>query len=296
MRNFVRRLQIGVLAILLITSAVASPAIADDEPASSSSHSPDNTGSESPLFPAPGNTGQYSENQDDKDHILEGNAEIGAVGNTGVATFKMISTPGSKAPSSLSRVNTAATSVSTVTTTLSDGAFFALVVIDDPSDPIQYRFEEAIPPRHSGTLEDDGSVTIFDEHGNSVGNWATPWAFDSNGRKVETKFKIEGTALLQTVDHEGHAYPIFADPCGGWSRFFKCLGTAAAVGAAVATCASGVVTLACGLTVTVAVAAVGTLATDNSGTSNASTPTRSQPKRAKPTPPRRCLGPPSRCI
>jgi hypothetical protein len=43
---------------------------------------------------------------------------------------------------------------------------------------------------------------------------AAPWARDSNGREVETRYELDGTDILQVVDHRetAVAYPVVADP------------------------------------------------------------------------------------
>lgn len=41
---------------------------------------------------------------------------------------------------------------------------------------------------------------------------AAPWAVDSGGRSVATRFEIRDSTLIQHVDHRGARYPVIADP------------------------------------------------------------------------------------
>jgi hypothetical protein len=45
-----------------------------------------------------------------------------------------------------------------------------------------------------------------------VGGIEAPWARDADGRAVPTEYRIEGDSLVQTVRHQGAAYPVVADP------------------------------------------------------------------------------------
>lgn len=42
------------------------------------------------------------------------------------------------------------------------------------------------------------------------------WATDANGQPVATHSSVDGSTLIQVVDHQGAAYPVVADPntCG----------------------------------------------------------------------------------
>ncbi len=89
----------------------------------------------------------------------------------------------------------------------------ALFEVANPKSPTLYRFENAVPAKHSGIIQKDGSVSIVDTVGNHVGVIAAPWAYDSNGTAVSTYYKVDGTTLIQTVEHsQSNAYPIIADP------------------------------------------------------------------------------------
>ena len=183
------------------------------------------------------------------------------VAHTGAATYTLVSTPGDDAPQGLATVDGTDT-VSTLTKTLDDGAFLAVLIIDDVVDPTEFRFQGAVPDGHTAEVQADGSVAIFDIHGNRAGGWEKPWAIDDEGETVTTSFTVEDDTLIQTVEHIGHAYPVIADPCGGWRNFFSCTVAAGAVLGAAAVCL-GSVGLGCAGAVLVAVGTVGVVVVDH---------------------------------
>ena len=106
----------------------------------------------------------------------------------------------------------------------------ALIKIAGPDSPTRYRFESAIPEGHVGTVQPDGSVMISDAVGYQQGVITTPWAYDHNGHSIPTQYTVEGTTLVQSIDHsQATAYPVIADPLikAGWLD--KLVSTAALV-------------------------------------------------------------------
>lgn len=94
----------------------------------------------------------------------------------------------------------------------------ALIVVNGPQAPTTYRFPIRVGGRGStlsagpgGTIEVRTPGTTF-----PVATVAPAWARDANGSVVPTRFRIEGSTLVQIVDHHGAAYPVTADPttCG----------------------------------------------------------------------------------
>lgn len=89
-------------------------------------------------------------------------------------------------------------------------------VLADASAPTKYTytFGDGIVP----VLNADGSVdlTVSLEEGvsMSVGHLDVPWAVDANGAPVATRYRVQGGAVVQSVEHRrGHAaYPVVADP------------------------------------------------------------------------------------
>jgi hypothetical protein len=63
----------------------------------------------------------------------------------------------------------------------------------------------------------DGAVFIVGGDGKVIGGFGVPWAKDSAGREVPTRYEVRGSELVQVVDHhEGLAYPVVADPYLGF--------------------------------------------------------------------------------
>lgn len=103
-----------------------------------------------------------------------------------------------------------------------DSGVRALIRLAGPAAAERYRFAVA----GTGRLQrrPDGTVAILDRGHRELGVIAAPWARDANGRAVATRYEIQGTTLVQVVDHRrrGVAYPVVADPsfidvlrCGG---------------------------------------------------------------------------------
>lgn len=133
-----------------------------------------------------------------------------------------------------------------------DGGMQVLVVIDGPDAPTEYRFDTTVPAGAVLLPSTDGGAVVVDAEGVVVAAVAPAWAVDANGQTVPTHYRIDGTTLVQVIDHRGAAYPVVGDPC------WKCWGAAiggfvagAVVAAAVCGATAGV---ACGVA---AFAAVG---------------------------------------
>ena len=104
-------------------------------------------------------------------------------------------------------------SVEVITRASEEGdAFQALLVIEGSEAPTEYRFEKAVPEGHTAELQEDGWIRFVDEEGENAGGIAPPWALDADGVEIRTSFALDGDALIQTVEHEGAAYPVVADP------------------------------------------------------------------------------------
>lgn len=106
----------------------------------------------------------------------------------------------------------------------------ALISIDSPSAPERFAFAvggdvASLAPR------DDGSVLALDADGQAIARLAAPCARDADGRDVPTHFEIDGTTVIQVVEHHGRdfAYGITADPF--WSSVWKYTKCAAALAA-----------------------------------------------------------------
>lgn len=112
------------------------------------------------------------------------------------------------------------------------GGMRALISISSPDAPREYPFalEGDVT---SLKLESDGSVTAYRGE-TPVAHVATPWAVDAAGAQVPTWFEVDGTSLVQVVDHRSgdFEYGITADP-SLW-KITKCVAAiTVAIGSAV---------------------------------------------------------------
>jgi hypothetical protein len=130
-----------------------------------------------------------------------------------------------------------------------DGGMQVLVVIDGPDAPTEYRFDMTVPRGAALRATPDGGAEVVGADGQVVTVVAPPWAVDANGESVPTGYQIEGTTLVQVIDHHGAAYPVVGDPCWwGWSCLKKIVKGAATGGAvgAVGGCVMGALPTAWG--------------------------------------------------
>ena len=95
------------------------------------------------------------------------------------------------------------------------GGMRALVVIDGPQAPTEYRYPMTLPDTATLLPTTDGGAAVISADGQLVTYVAPAWALDTNGQPVPTRYRIEGTTLIQEIDHQGATYPVTADPC--WS-------------------------------------------------------------------------------
>ena len=185
------------------------------------------------------------------DDLLAG--EDGPIATTGALTYEMAWAPGASAPHNLGGIG-ADDGVTVATGAVGeDGTFVVLLVIDSDDDPTEYRFDNSVPEGHTAELQLDGSVQLIDADGNEAGIIATPWALDATGAEIPTSFALDGSTLVQTVNHQGATYPVIADPCGwSWRGALDCLTVAAAAVLVVPACAPPIAIATCGPAVIVA--------------------------------------------
>ena len=89
-----------------------------------------------------------------------------------------------------------------------------LTTIASADAPTSFSYPVQLPQGGSVALTGDGSAVIADAAGNPLVTTTAPWAVDANGAPVPTHYEIDGTSLVQVVDHtsKDFAYPIVADP------------------------------------------------------------------------------------
>ena len=93
-----------------------------------------------------------------------------------------------------------------------DNALVVAIIVHTEDAPTEYRFHDAIPAGHDAVVHTDGSVRFYDSDGNETSGILPPWAVDADGEPIATSYRLEGSTLVQTVDHHGAAYPVVADP------------------------------------------------------------------------------------
>lgn len=90
-------------------------------------------------------------------------------------------------------------------------------VINNATDPTEYpltfRGAESITQTATGTY------LVFDKAGEVITEIGQPYAVDALGNSVSTHYVIEGTTLVQVVDHnaDGVVHPVAADPTYRWA-------------------------------------------------------------------------------
>lgn len=84
----------------------------------------------------------------------------------------------------------------------------------------EYRFPLHLPPGVAPTMADNGAVALTNTSGQTISEFAPPWAHDKNGAPVSTKYRLDGNTLVQTVYfNTNNAFPIIADPCWSWLQW-----------------------------------------------------------------------------
>ena len=137
----------------------------------------------------------------------------GPVGVVDEARYEAVWVPGELTPAAVTVVE-AGTDTHMATVEMADlNILMALIKITSADAPTVYRFSDAVPDGHSAYVHADGSVRFVDAAGvEADAGIAAPWALDAAGTAIPTSFALDGTTLIQTVDHTGAAYPVVADP------------------------------------------------------------------------------------
>ena len=94
-----------------------------------------------------------------------------------------------------------------------DGGIRALVVIETPNAPVDYRFP--IDGATHLVANPDGTIDVHNGDTRVV-TVEPAWARDRNGAIVPTEYRIDGTTIIQTVHHRNAAHPVVADPKISW--------------------------------------------------------------------------------
>lgn len=100
-----------------------------------------------------------------------------------------------------------------------------LTTIGDASAPTSFEYEVSLEPGQSLKLV-HGGAAVFNADGSVAISVAAPWAVDANGNPVPTRYGVEGSTLVQLVDHTASAsvaYPVVADPIWLAPWVLRCL-------------------------------------------------------------------------
>jgi hypothetical protein len=86
-------------------------------------------------------------------------------------------------------------------------------VLSGPEAPGEFAYPVDLPDGGTITADEGGGVVVLDADGGLVGGFAPPWAKDAAGNDIPTHFEIQGTSVVQVVEHSsGTQYPVVADP------------------------------------------------------------------------------------
>lgn len=103
---------------------------------------------------------------------------------------------------------------------LDDASVRIMTVIPDASASRECTYDLAIPADAVVTEREDGSMLFTTADGDWLGGVAAPWATDANGSAVPTRYRVEGSALVQEVDFTSATdFPVVADPWLGNALF-----------------------------------------------------------------------------
>jgi hypothetical protein len=85
-------------------------------------------------------------------------------------------------------------------------------ILRDGNAPSEFSYPLVMPTGAKISAGEDGSLAVFDSRGDLKGGFASPWAKDSKGLWLPTRYEVRGASVVQVVDHSGAAYPVVADP------------------------------------------------------------------------------------
>ncbi|WP_203653071.1 hypothetical protein [Demequina activiva] len=109
---------------------------------------------------------------------------------------------------------------------LDDGSVRLQTVLDSPDAPSTYTYD--FGQGVELVLLENGSVEVTEPLGDGIvavtGTIDAPWAIDADGASVPTSYTVDGSRLVQHVEHgPQHTYPITADPSYsyGWKVYTK---------------------------------------------------------------------------
>jgi hypothetical protein len=90
-----------------------------------------------------------------------------------------------------------------------------VTVLHGPGAPVEFRFPLRLGDGLSLDLTPSGGYDVVHErYGATVGRFYAPWGCDSLYRPIKAEYRLDGSAIVMTVQHrEADAlYPVVADP------------------------------------------------------------------------------------
>lgn len=144
-----------------------------------------------------------------------------------ISTTHASTTVGIDVPGALTGVRTAESDTVTriedvfgpgdLTITVKETGFAIAASIESTSSPHQLDYDVITPEGSILELVDDGSIDVIDDNGFTIGRFLPPWALTSDGSRVETSYKLNGSTIIQTVESvSDDSYPIVSDPEFTW--------------------------------------------------------------------------------
>lgn len=102
-----------------------------------------------------------------------------------------------------------------------DGGARTLVTLKDGKAPTEHRFTFDLPAHATLSADGAGGYEILKPLGDggviTAGTIEAPWAKDANGAPVPTRYRLEGSTLVQEIDTDSDtAFPVVADPKYTW--------------------------------------------------------------------------------
>lgn len=87
-------------------------------------------------------------------------------------------------------------------------------IINGKDSPTEFRYPVTLPKGGSLSLLHDGTAAVLDAENRLIAKIETPWARDAQNNPVPTHYDVQGSTLVQTVEHTSgqFAYPVVADP------------------------------------------------------------------------------------
>lgn len=104
---------------------------------------------------------------------------------------------------------------SSVMVQASPGGFQVVQVAQsEAASTLSLNFET--PPGSNWVPEADGSLELRGADGNLKAVAQAPWAVDSEGKRLPTHYRVEGSVITQEVDLTGATFPVVSDPSVVW--------------------------------------------------------------------------------